>query len=55
MTPPLCNTIFLQKLSFFLHSMSDEGIRAPARKLDEFEELVYEYTSRMGLGNEEVR
>lgn len=35
--------------------MSDEGIRAPARKLDEFEELVYEYTSRMGLGNEEVR
>jgi hypothetical protein len=35
--------------------MSDEGIRPPARKLDEFEELVYEYTSRMGLGNEEVR
>lgn len=36
--------------------MSDEGIRAPARKLDEFEELVYNYTSRMGmgLGNDEV-
>jgi hypothetical protein len=35
--------------------MSDEGIRRPARKLDEFEELVYEYTGRMGLGSEEVR
>jgi hypothetical protein len=23
--------------------------------MDEFEELVYEYTTRMGLGNEEVR
>lgn len=54
-TPPLCNPVFLPKVIFFIHSMSDEGIRAPARKLDEFEELVYEYTSRMGLGNEEVR
>ena len=54
-TPPLCNTIFPSKAILFVHSMSDEGIRAPARKLDEFEELVYEYTSRMGLGNEEVR
>ncbi|KAJ5881669.1 uncharacterized protein N7529_000341 [Penicillium soppii] len=32
--------------------MSDHAIGAPARKLDEFEELVYEYTGRMGLGNE---
>lgn len=35
--------------------MSDRAIRPPARQLDEFEELVYEYTTRMGLGNEEVR
>lgn len=43
--------------SVLLHTytMSDEGIRPPARKLDEFEELVFEYTNRMGLGNEEVR
>jgi hypothetical protein len=34
--------------------MSEAGIQRPARQLDEFEELVYEYTSRMGLGNEEV-
>lgn len=34
--------------------MSEHAIGAPARKLDEFEELVYEYTTRMGLGNEEV-
>jgi acyl-coenzyme A thioesterase 13 len=34
--------------------MSDHAIGAPARKLDEFEELVYEYTGRMGLGNEGV-
>lgn len=34
--------------------MSEYTIGAPARKLDEFEELVYEYTNRMGLGNEEV-
>ncbi|CAI7676850.1 unnamed protein product [Penicillium pancosmium] len=33
--------------------MSEAGIQRPARQLDEFEELVYEYTSRMGLGNEE--
>ncbi|CAI7615814.1 unnamed protein product [Penicillium glandicola] len=32
--------------------MSDNAIIAPSRKLDEFEELVYEYTGRMGLGNE---
>lgn len=55
-----CDILFSPSLSpftiiFFIHVMSDEGIRAPARKLDEFEELVYEYTSRMGLGNEEVR
>lgn len=35
--------------------MSEHAIRPPARKLSEFEELVYEYTTRMGLGNEEVR
>jgi hypothetical protein len=34
--------------------MSEAGIQRPARQLDEFEELVFEYTSRMGLGNEEV-
>ncbi|KOS48335.1 hypothetical protein ACN38_g753 [Penicillium nordicum] len=32
--------------------MSGNAIGAPSRKLDEFEELVYEYTARMGLGNE---
>ena len=36
------------------HTMSEHAIGAPARKLDDFEELVYEYTTRMGLGNEEV-
>lgn len=34
--------------------MSESGIQPPARQLDEFEELVFEYTSRMGLGNDEV-
>lgn len=34
--------------------MSEAGIQRPARQLDDFEELVFEYTSRMGLGNEEV-
>ncbi|KAJ5192264.1 hypothetical protein N7449_008406 [Penicillium cf. viridicatum] len=34
--------------------MSGNAIIAPSRKLDEFEELVYEYTARMGLGNEGV-
>jgi acyl-coenzyme A thioesterase 13 len=34
--------------------MSDHAIGSPSRKLDEFEELVYEYTSRMCLGNEGV-
>jgi hypothetical protein len=34
--------------------MSDRSITAPARKLDEFEELVFEYTGRMGQGSEEV-
>jgi hypothetical protein len=34
--------------------MSGNAISAPSRKLDEFEELVYEYTARMGLGNEGV-
>lgn len=34
--------------------MSGNAIGAPSRKLDEFEELVYEYTARMGLGNEAV-
>lgn len=32
--------------------MSGNAIGAPSRKLDEFEELVYEYTARMGLGSE---
>ncbi|KAJ5334092.1 hypothetical protein MYU51_004511 [Penicillium brevicompactum] len=31
--------------------MSEYTLGAPSRKLDEFEELVYEYTSRMGLGD----
>ncbi|KAJ5133341.1 Thioesterase superfamily [Penicillium atrosanguineum] len=35
--------------------MSEHAIKAPARQMDEFEELVYEYTIRMGLGSEEVR
>lgn len=35
--------------------MSEHAIKPPARQMDEFEELVYEYTTRMGLGNEEVR
>lgn len=35
--------------------MSEFGIQPPARELDEFEQLVFEYTSRMGLGNEKVR
>lgn len=34
--------------------MSEPGIQPPTRKLDEFEELVFEYTSRMGLGSEQV-
>jgi hypothetical protein len=34
--------------------MSDNAISAPSRKLDEFEQLVYEYTGRMGMGNEGV-
>lgn len=34
--------------------MSEHAIRPPARQMDEFEELVYEYTTRMGLGNDEV-
>lgn len=34
--------------------MSHNAISAPPRQLDEFEQLVYEYTARMGLGNEEV-
>ncbi|KAJ6154178.1 hypothetical protein N7485_012547 [Penicillium canescens] len=34
--------------------MSDHAIAAPSRKLDEFEELVFQYTGRMGHGNEEV-
>jgi hypothetical protein len=33
---------------------ADNAISAPSRKLDEFEELVYEYTGRMGMGNEDV-
>ncbi|KAJ5243198.1 hypothetical protein PENSTE_c001G03079 [Penicillium steckii] len=33
--------------------MSEPGIQPPTRKLDEFEELVFEYTSRMGLGSEQ--
>ncbi|CAG8121669.1 unnamed protein product [Penicillium salamii] len=32
--------------------MSEYTLGAPSRKLEEFEELVYEYTTRMGLGNE---
>lgn len=35
--------------------MPEHAIKPPARQLDEFEELVYEYTIRMGLGSEEVR
>lgn len=35
--------------------MSEYSIKAPERQMDEFEELVYEYSGRMGLGNEEVR
>lgn len=34
--------------------MSEYTLGAPSRKMDEFEELVYEYTSRMGLGDEGV-
>ena len=41
-------------LSFLSDIMSQNAIGAPARQLDEFEQLVYEYTARMGLGNEEV-
>jgi hypothetical protein len=37
-----------------IHIMSDHAIAAPSRELDEFEELVFQYTGRMGLGNEEV-
>lgn len=48
-------TLFVPQSVLHTHIMSDEGIRPPARKLDEFEKLVYEYTSRMGLGNDEVR
>jgi hypothetical protein len=34
--------------------MSDHALGSPSRQLDEFEQLVYEYTGRMGLGNEGV-
>ncbi|KAJ5422307.1 Thioesterase superfamily [Penicillium cf. griseofulvum] len=32
--------------------MSDNAIGAPSRELDEFEQLVYEYAGRMGVGSE---
>ena len=34
--------------------MSENGISPPSRQMDEFEEMVFEYTRRMGLNNEEV-
>lgn len=34
--------------------MSKLPIRLPTRTLDEFEELVYEYTRRIGWGNKDV-
>lgn len=34
--------------------MPEYAIGTPSRELDEFEKLVYEYTGRMGLGNEGV-
>ncbi|KAJ5604646.1 hypothetical protein N7510_009800 [Penicillium lagena] len=33
--------------------MSEHGIRPPSRQMDEFEEMVFEYTQRMGLGSDE--
>lgn len=39
---------------YFISIMPNHAIGIPSRKLDEFEELVYEYTGRMGLGNEGV-
>ncbi|KAJ5805108.1 hypothetical protein N7474_010995 [Penicillium riverlandense] len=33
--------------------MSENGISPPSRQMDEFEEMVFEYTRRMGLNNEE--
>ena len=45
---PICSFLIT------IHIMSDHAIAAPSRKLDEFEELVFQYTGRMGLGNEEV-
>lgn len=38
----------------YISLMSEYTLGAPSRKLEEFEELVYEYTTRMGLGNEGV-
>ncbi|KAJ5510111.1 Thioesterase superfamily [Penicillium expansum] len=32
--------------------MSTKAITLPSRKLDEFEELVYDYTARVGVGSE---
>jgi hypothetical protein len=39
---------------FLSEIMSDNAIGAPSRELDEFEQLVYEYAGRMGVGSEGV-
>lgn len=34
--------------------MSEPGVSPPSRQMDEFEELVFEYTRRMGLVDNDV-